>query len=132
MGPKRAILMMPDDNLQDNIVNLISLIDNKPIAELPLGNPMKIAKWSKDIFAALTFLISKRKVDILSQQITRAQSLLLFKTIFYLSKLIQMFCIILNRNVVAEYLINMTIEFKLWDRINTSMSMEDGMMHQEI
>lgn len=54
-GPKRAILMMPDDNLQDNIANLISLIDNKPIAELPLGNPMKVANWSKGYFCSIDF-----------------------------------------------------------------------------
>ena len=54
-GPKRAVLMMPDDNLQDNIAYLISLIDNKPIAKLPLGKPMKVANWSKGCFCSIDF-----------------------------------------------------------------------------
>ena len=60
-GPKRAILVTPDGKVQDNIVYLVSLIDNKPIAELPLGKATKIAKWPQGYFHHIDFSHIKRQ-----------------------------------------------------------------------
>ena len=43
-GSKHAVLMTQDKSFHDKIVYLVSVMDNKHIAELLLGQPTKVAK----------------------------------------------------------------------------------------